>query len=1170
MGLADDLEGVSKVLSEDLSKQATATAARLRELAEQDAAISAFNRLQAEAREAGRALKTAETEASNFGKQVTAMGPPTAQEAAALQRLQSAAEAARTTFGQQQQALAGAQSELQRYGIAGQNAQAAQQRLRQEVALVRDSVQGLVPAYQGAATGAQNAGTSMGRSHRAIGDGVESISQQLSRLQSFYAGFAGLQGFKVIAADLAKTADEVNNLQARLKLVTGEGDNFTRSWQGVTEVALRTHSALEETGVLFSRLAQAGKDAGLSTAQASAQSLALTETINQAIQLSGAGAQASSAAITQLVQGLQGGALRGDEFNSVMEQSPRLARALADGLGVTTGELRKMAEAGLLTSDTVIKALKGQSQTVAGEFAKLPPTVGRALQDLSTQWTLYVGETDKATGASAAAAKGIEALASNLRTVAGLLIDAGQAVAAFSALRLAQHFLGIGAAAQGVATATAASTAATAANTAATAQNTVAIATNAATKVANTAATSANATANAAAALSTNRFAGAFSGLGAQVRAASGAVSAGTGVLGRFAGMLGGLPTFALVAIAANFKDIGTWIGESAAKLTGYKDRTEELARAEKLQADIAKEAAADRERLAVSIQVAIDRTFDLSTAARTSVTEFEKLTKEGNSTAEALKKATDSFDLNKAQGIRDFSAALEKLSADGKITVTELQAAWAQALNGKDLADFEIKARMAFGAARAEAEKAAVAVQAAIARGVNGDELTALKAKAEATFAVLTRESSRAAQLTDSLLREAVRRTGLEYEQLQGKIGSVSRSAINDVEAIVNGLDSLKAQGVDTGRVLVASLSKAIETADGQAAIDNLRGRIEQLRKLLGDKITDGLLDQAREKANELKDAMDKATPAINSVREAMKQLGITSDESLKKTAANAKEAYDTLTASGTASARELGEGFRKAAEAAIAANKGIAPAWVEGQAAVRGFKVVTDEAGKSSLELANAVDRSAASMRSGVSAASANTAAVRDMGNAYTDAGAKALAAQGQFLAAAAAQKSADTSASSITNRPQSENQFAWTRLAIVDWLKQAGLDDETAKQISGEFVDNEGNVPYINNGGQIKYAGRNSTMTQALSKAAEKSLFASKQSTSQPTTPTTPTTPTPTTPGGGGGGGATYVNNITINGAGDWGVVRGTTRHVDAQSAQTEIDLLRDLAQAKGAAI
>lgn len=326
-----------------------------------------------------------------------------------------------------------------------------------------------------------------------------------------------------------------------------------------------------------------------------------------------------------------------------------------------------MAEAGLLTSDTVIKALKGQSQTVAGEFAKLPPTVGRALQDLSTQWTLYVGETDKATGASAAAARAISGLANNLRTIAGLLIDVGQAGAAFAALRLAQQFLGLGTAAQGAAVALAA----------------------------------------------TN----------AQMAASGPAATTAAAGASRFATILAGLRTFTLVGIAANFKDIGTWIGESAAKLAGYKDRTEELARAEKLQADIAKEAAADRARLAVSIQAAIDRTFDLSKAARASVAEFEQLTKEGNSTAEALKKATDSFDLTKVQGIRDFSAVLEKLSADGQITATELQAAWAQALNGKDLADFEIKARMAFGAARAEAEKAAVAVQAAIARGVSGDE---------------------------------------------------------------------------------------------------------------------------------------------------------------------------------------------------------------------------------------------------------------------------------------------------------------------------------------------------------------------------------------------------------------------------------------------------------------
>ncbi len=637
--------------------------------------------------------------------------------------------------------------------------------------------------------------------------------------------------------------------------------------------------------MLFTRLTQAGKDAGLNTAAATKQSLALTETINQAIQLSGASAQASSAAITQLVQGLQGrrAARRRIQFRHGAVPAA-CARALADGLGVTTGELRKMAEAGLLTSDTVIKALQGQSQTVATEFSKLPPTVGRALQDLSTQWTLYVGETDKATGASAAAATAINAVSSNLRTIAGLLIDAGQATAAFIALRLAQHFLGIGTAAQAAASAVAASNA-------------------------------------------------------QMVAAGTAGATAAAGV-GRFAAILATLRTFTLVGIVANFRDIGTWIGESAAKLAGYKDRTEELARAEKLQADIAKEAAADRARLAAAIQVAVDRQFDLSKAARSSVAEFDVLTKAGTSSADAIKKITENFDLGKVQGIRDFSSTLDKLVADGKISASEFRAAWAEALSGKDLAKFEVLARAAFASAAQEALKLSTQLKKAIESGASEDVIRDLRQRLESAMSAATREGERVAQVMDDVMREAVRRTGLEYEVLQGRIGSASRSAINDTEAIIASLDKLKADGVDTGRVLAVSFTKAINTADGQAAIDSLRGRIEQMRKVLGDKITDGLLDQARDKAVALKDALDQATPGINSVREALKQLGVTSEAELKKTAADAKQAYDTLTASGTASARELGEGFKRAAEAAIAANKGIAPAWVEGQAAVRGCK--------------------------------------------------------------------------------------------------------------------------------------------------------------------------------------------------------------------------------------
>lgn len=892
-GLADDLDNVAKVLDGDMKAAAQAAAAQLRGLAQQDAAINAFNALDLEARAAAKALKAAETEAANYAAQVGRGALMTKQEADGLVQLQAQVKAAKDAYNQSSAALKTAQAELTRYGISAKDAGAAQQRLRTQVASVRDAVQGLSPDYQKAAAGATAAEKTMERTHRAVGDGVKSISKQLSMLQGLFAAVAGASQFKQIATDLAQTADQANNLQARIKLAAGEGEAFAMAWQGVQDVALRTHSALEETGALFTRLAQTGKDAGLSTRQAIEQSLALTETINQTVQLSGASAAASSAAITQLVQGLQSGVLRGDEFNSVMEQAPRLARALADGLGVTTGELRKMAEAGALTADTVIKALKGQSDVVAREFQKLPPTVGRALQDLSTQWTLYVAEVDKSTGASAAAAKAIEALANHLRSIAGLLIDVGQAAAAFIALRLAQQFLGIGAAAKVAAAEVAASS--------------------------------------------------------ASMNAATAAANAAGAAAGRLATVLRGLRTFTLVGIVANFKDIGTWIGEAAAKLAGYKDLSEDIARADRLAAEIAKEAAQDRARLAAATQLAIEKQYDLSKAARLAVDEFEKLTKEGNSAAQAVKKITEGFDLSKVQGIKDFTTVLGKLAADGKITAGEVQQAWSDALKGIDLGRFEVVARQAFLQVQATAEKAAKAVRDAMARGVTGDELKSLQDKAREAAAEVDRASTRMQQALDAGVREAVRRTGLDWDVLAGKIGKASVSAINDVQALQDGIQTLKAEGIDVGHVLTVSLSKAIQTADSQAAIDALKAKINELRGELGEKIADGLLDQAKKRAEELSDALDAATPGINSVREAFKSLGIKSDGELKQLAKTAKESFDVIKASGTSSPREINEAWKKMAEAAIAANDGVADASIKAQAQAHGFAVETDAAGKS-----------------------------------------------------------------------------------------------------------------------------------------------------------------------------------------------------------------------------
>lgn len=310
-----------------------------------------------------------------------------------------------------------------------------------QIGRVGDKLRGIA-AEAGKAGSAATAG--LGAVEKGGAGAAGSVDDLSNKITTVGRGLAGLVGLNIgtgLIQDAAATADAYNNLAARIKLATGEGAAFEQVMQAVQDISIRTSSSLEATGTLFARLQAAGQSAGQSAQAAQTNALALVETINQAVQLSGASAGASDAALTQLIQGLQSGVLRGEEFNSVMEQAPRLSKAMADGLGITTGELRKMAGEGRLTAEVVMGALKSQADTLKTEFSTLPPTIGRAIQNLSTAWTVYVGEADKASGASAAAASAIDAVAKNLDTLtevatrAGAVVVAAMAVQAVGALR---------------------------------------------------------------------------------------------------------------------------------------------------------------------------------------------------------------------------------------------------------------------------------------------------------------------------------------------------------------------------------------------------------------------------------------------------------------------------------------------------------------------------------------------------------------------------------------------------------------------------------------------------------------------------------------------------------------------------------------------------------------
>ncbi len=162
---------------------------------------------------------------------------------------------------------------------------------------------------------------------------TESLSQKVSgELAGLKTGFNAVTGalaalgIGATAQEIAKTADEWSNLNARVKIAVGTHGDAKAAMADVIEIARTTNSNLTATGDLYARLTKIGQEMKIPQEQV----LQLTKTISQAIQVSGGSAASAEAAITQFQQALASGVLRGDEFNSMMEQSPRLMQALAE------------------------------------------------------------------------------------------------------------------------------------------------------------------------------------------------------------------------------------------------------------------------------------------------------------------------------------------------------------------------------------------------------------------------------------------------------------------------------------------------------------------------------------------------------------------------------------------------------------------------------------------------------------------------------------------------------------------------------------------------------------------------------------------------------------------------------------------------------------------------
>ena len=242
-------------------------------------------------------------------------------------------------------------------------------------------------------------------------DGLSVATRQL-------AGY--MAGLVTVSAAISKM-DTYTGLQNRLKLVTNNQVELNKATEDTFRIAQKTYSTWNSVLQVYQRFSDNAKTLNL-TMDDTAR---LTETVSKAVAISGASASAADAALVQFGQALASGTLRGEELNSVMEQTPALAKAIAQGMGITVGELRSVAAEGKITSQEIVKALRNVEKDVDALFAKTDITIGQSLTLLNNEITKFVGESGKGSGAAQALSGSIQTLAGNLDTLTTAMMLGG-------------------------------------------------------------------------------------------------------------------------------------------------------------------------------------------------------------------------------------------------------------------------------------------------------------------------------------------------------------------------------------------------------------------------------------------------------------------------------------------------------------------------------------------------------------------------------------------------------------------------------------------------------------------------------------------------------------------------------------------------------------------------
>lgn len=205
-----------------------------------------------------------------------------------------------------------------------------------------------------------------------VGAGFSDLAVKMTAV----ASAVGLVVMATKALQMAKVADEIRMLGARVEVAAGNMKAGAEAMRELEAISTRTRSSVAANADVFSRLNQSMLQLG----GTQKDTLQLTELLGKGIAASGAKGAEAESAMRQFGQAMGTGKLSGDELNSMMENSQYLMQKMAEGMGVPVGALKKLGADGKLTADVILESFGKMAAQIDEDFAKLPVTIESATQ----------------------------------------------------------------------------------------------------------------------------------------------------------------------------------------------------------------------------------------------------------------------------------------------------------------------------------------------------------------------------------------------------------------------------------------------------------------------------------------------------------------------------------------------------------------------------------------------------------------------------------------------------------------------------------------------------------------------------------------------------------------------------------------------------------------------